>query len=133
MDWFEGRLRTNLFRASEATNLQVSFSSTCLRSGAAVSSKCTISFTVIPAGVHSISSHTAAASNARSQYMSLSKSSSRSPSGVLLKRPFPETTQRVLSMMFINDLIHITERRFSNTPEGLLLLDFERDMYCDLA
>jgi len=23
--------------------------------------------------------------------------------------------------------------RFSNTPEGLLLLDFERDMYCDLA
>lgn len=23
--------------------------------------------------------------------------------------------------------------RFTNTPEGLLLLDFERDMYCDLA
>src|SRR5258707_14994525 len=23
--------------------------------------------------------------------------------------------------------------RFSNTPEGLLLVDFERDMYCDLA
>src|SRR6266852_7346972 len=22
--------------------------------------------------------------------------------------------------------------RFTNTPEGLLLLDFERDMYCDL-
>jgi len=23
--------------------------------------------------------------------------------------------------------------RFTNTPEGLLLLDFERDIYCDLA
>src|SRR5258708_2127889 len=23
--------------------------------------------------------------------------------------------------------------RFSNTPEGFLLLDFERDMYCELA
>jgi len=50
--------------------------------GAAVSSKSTISFTVIPAGVHSISSHTDAASGGKSQYISLSESSSVNPSEV---------------------------------------------------
>src|SRR6266480_5007994 len=92
----EGRLRTNPFRASEATNLHVSVSSICLGSGAAVSSKATISFTLIPAGVHFINSHTAPANNARSQYMSLSKSSRSNPSGVRMDRTSRQTTQRGL-------------------------------------
>ena len=96
-----GRSRTNSFRASEATNLHVSVSSMCLGTGAAVSSESTISFTVIPVGVHFINSHTAAANNARSQYVSLSQSSRSNPSGVRMDRTSRQTTQRVLSEMFI--------------------------------
>src|SRR6266480_5821706 len=81
MDSREGRSRTNPFRACEATYLHVSVSSMCLGTGAAVSSESTISFTVIPVGVHFINSHTAAANNARSQYVSLSKSSRSNPLG----------------------------------------------------
>jgi len=106
-----GRSRTNPFRANDATNLHVSASSMCLGSGAAVSSKSTISFTVIPFGVHLISSQTPEASNNRSQYMSLSKSSNSNPSGVLVNRMFRETTQRVLSVMFIIASVCVTERR----------------------
>jgi len=101
----------NPLRASEVTNLHVSVSSVYLGSGAAVSSKSTISFKVIPAGVHLISSQTPAANNARSQYMSLSKSSNTNPPGVSETRTFLETTQTVLSVMFMIAPVCLTERR----------------------
>jgi len=105
-----GPSRTKRFRDIDATNLHISTSSMRLGSGAAVSSESTISFTVIPQRVQSNSSQTPAASKAKWQYMSLSKSSNSNPSGVLVNRMFRETTQRVLSAMFIIASVCVTER-----------------------
>src|SRR6266480_1300156 len=96
-----GNLLGNMDSVSHRLLLRVSqpiytVSSICLGSGAAVSSKSTISFTLIPAGVHFINSHTAPANNARSQYMSLSRSIRSNPSGVRMDRTSRQTTQRGL-------------------------------------